>query len=83
MILVSVDQIYKVSKSLSIFSSFIIEKPPSLSLYNLINLKEIIHKYNVPNMIGMNRRFYSIFEKGKNIINENGGLFSVVIEGHD
>ena len=84
MILVSVDQIYKVSKSLSIFSiPLFIEKPPSLSLYNLINLKEIIHKYNVPNMIGMNRRFYSIFEKGKNIINENGGLFSVVIEGHE
>ena len=34
MILVSVDQIYKVSKSLSIFSiPLFIEKPPSLSLY--------------------------------------------------
>ena len=33
-------------------------------------------------MIGMNRRFYSILKR-ENIINENGGLFSVVIEGHE
>ena len=84
MILVSLNQIYKVSKELSVFSiPLFIEKPPSLSLSELNNLKLMLDKHNVPNMVGMNRRFYSIFEKGKRIIDKNGGLYSIVVEGHE
>lgn len=84
MILVSLNQIYKVSKELSVFSiPLFIEKPPTLSLSELNNLNLILDKHKVPNMVGMNRRFYSIFEKGKKIIDKNGGLYSIVIEGHE
>ena len=84
MILVSLNQIYKVSKELSVFSiPLFIEKPPSLSLSELNNLKLMLDKHNVPNMVGMNRRFYSIFEKEKKIIDKNGGLYSIVVEGHE
>ncbi len=84
MILVSVDQIYKVTKDLAKFSiPLFIEKPPSLNFIELKKLNKILNKNNAPNMIGMNRRFYSIFEKGKKLIDQNGGLLSVIIEGHE
>ena len=84
MVLVSVDQMYLVSKKLiPLGKSIFIEKPPALSHLKIKVLSEISIKYKTPNMIGMNRRFYSIFEKGKKIIEKNGGLLSLVIEGHE
>jgi len=84
MVLVSIDQMYLVSKKLiPLGKSIFIEKPPALSHLKIKVLSEISIKYKTPNMIGMNRRFYSIFEKGKKIIEKNGGLLSLVIEGHE
>ena len=84
MVLVSVDQMYLVSKKLiPLGRPIFIEKPPALSHLKIKALSEISIKYKTPNMIGMNRRFYSIFEKGKKIIEKNGGLLSLVIEGHE
>jgi virulence factor len=84
MVLVSVDQMYLVSKKLiPLGKPIFIEKPPALSHLKIKALSEISIKYKTPNMIGMNRRFYSIFEKGKKIIEKNGGLLSLVIEGHE
>ena len=40
-------------------------------------------KYKVKNMVGLNRRFYSIFKKGKNFLEKNGGIKGFVIEGHE
>ena len=69
MVLVSVDQMYLVSKKLiPLGKPIFIEKPPALSHLKIKALSEISIKYKTPNMIGMNRRFYSIFEKGKKII---------------
>lgn len=34
-------------------------------------------------MVGLNRRFYSIFNKGKKIIKKNGKLLGITIEGHE
>jgi predicted dehydrogenase len=84
MVLVSLDQMYLVSKKLiPLGKPIFIEKPPALSHLKIKALSEISIKYKTPNMIGMNRRFYSIFEKGKKIIEKNGGLLSLIIEGHE
>jgi len=37
----------------------------------------------VPNMVGYNRRYYSIFLKGLDIIRGQGALLGVAIEGHE
>ena len=34
-------------------------------------------------MVGFNRRYYSIFHKGLEIINQNGGLLGLAVEGHE
>jgi predicted dehydrogenase len=34
-------------------------------------------------MVGYNRRFYSIFHKGLEIINTHGGLLGIAVEGHE
>lgn len=34
-------------------------------------------------MVGFNRRYYSIFHKGIELINQNGGLLGVAVEGHE
>jgi len=84
MVLVSVDQMYSVSKKLiPLGKPIFIEKPPALSLFKIRSLSKISKKFKTPNMIGMNRRFYSIFEKGKKIIEKKEGLLSLVIEGHE
>ena len=60
-----------------------IEKPPALSLEEMDKLVQTSINYNTQNMVGFNRRFYSIFHKGLEIINENGGLVALNIEGHE
>ena len=54
-----------------------IEKPPALSLEEMDTLVQTSINYNTLNMVGFNRRFYSIFHKGLEIINDYGGLVAI------
>tara|TARA_Y100001970_G_C14211637_1_gene847284 strand:+ start:162 stop:1091 length:930 start_codon:yes stop_codon:yes gene_type:complete len=83
-ILVSYNKIYDVtSKIIKFRKPFFLEKPPGLSLSETKKLSLFATKYKVKNMVGFNRRFYSIFEKGKKIIESKGKLLGISIEGHE
>ena len=84
MILVSVEEIFKVTKNvIKIGIPFFLEKPPGLSLNETKILSNLARKKNILNMVSLNRRHYSIFQKGIKIINKNGKLLGISIEGHE
>ena len=59
------------------------EKPAALTLAETLKLKKLSKKYKTKSMIGLNRRFYSNFEKGLKFLKKNGGLKGFVVEGHE
>lgn len=84
MVLVSADQIYEVtSKVIPYGLPLFVEKPPGLIPSDTKKLAILAKEYSVPNMVGFNRRFYSIFDKGLKIIREHGPLLGVEIQGHE
>jgi len=84
MVLVSADQIYDVTKKLiPLQVPLFIEKPPGLFLRHTKNLLEFANKYETINMVGYNRRYYSVFHKGLDIIKKHGRLLGVTVEGHE
>ena len=84
MITVSADQIYQLVKDLIPYKiPLFIEKPPGLLPDQTKVLVKLANKYHVSNMVGYNRRYYSIFHKGINLINSNGKLLGIAIEGHE
>ena len=84
MILVSANQIYSVTKKSIPFNlPLFIEKPPGLLPDQTKILVELADKHGTKNMVGYNRRYYSIFHKGIELINQNGGLLGLAIEGHE
>ena len=62
---------------------FFTEKPPSLNFLELKKLCQKVKKNNITNMVGYNRRYYSTFNKGLEIINNKGKLLGFLIEGHE
>ena len=84
MITVSADQIYQLVKDLIPYKiPLFIEKPPGLVPDQTKVLVELANKYHVSNMVGYNRRYYSIFHRGLEIIKKHGQLLGVTIEGHE
>ncbi len=84
MILVSANQIYDVTQKLIPTNiPLFIEKPPGLIPEQAKTLAEATDKYGTKNMVGFNRRYYSIFRKGLEIINKHGRLLGVAVEGHE
>ena len=84
MIFVSADHIFQVSKKLIPYKKpLFIEKPPGLNPYQTKELVELNEEYQTNTMVGFNRRYYSIFQKGVNLIKKNGGLLGLSIEGHE
>lgn len=82
--LVSADNIFDVSKDLIPFKiPIFIEKPPSLKIKQAIYLSDLAKKHKTLSMVGFNRRFYSIYQKGIDLINKNGRLLGINIEGHE
>ena len=68
LILVSADLIYGVAKELlPLGVPIFLEKPPALKLSQLKSLVKLAEKYGTKNMVGYNRRYYSIFKKGQEI----------------
>ena len=84
LILVSADQIFAVAQNVMPFKlPVFIEKPPGLHPAQTEYLAEMSDKFNIPNMVGYNRRYYSIFHKGLDIVRSRGKLLGVAIEGHE
>ena len=84
LVLVSADQIFKVVKKLLPYKiPLFIEKPIALNLYENKRLIQINKKYKTKTMVGLNRRFYSIFKYGLRAILKKGNLLGVNIEGHE
>lgn len=84
LILVSADQIYSVVKDACCFGiPLFIEKPPGLSPEETKELADLAKERGVANMVGFNRRYYSVFHKGLEIVKAHGALLGVTIEGHE
>ncbi len=58
----------------------LMEKPPALTAKEARELATKAREKNVPIMVGLNRRFYSIYEKALKAIAERGPLLGVAIE---
>jgi predicted dehydrogenase len=83
-VLVSADKIYEITKLLLKYKiPILIEKPAGLNLKELNSLIKKNKKYKTPNMIALNRRYYSIFKKLKKIMVKKNKLRSFIIEGHE
>lgn len=79
-ILVSAENILGVTeKSLEAGIPILMEKPPGLSSGETRKLAEKSREHNVPVMVGLNRRFYSIFRKAKEKIEKRGPLLGLVV----
>ena len=60
-----------------------IEKPAGLAQEETKCLADIAREKRVPTMVGYNRRYYSIFHKGIEVIRQHGKLCGVSVEGHE
>tara|TARA_B100000989_G_scaffold299007_1_gene291882 strand:+ start:6114 stop:7055 length:942 start_codon:yes stop_codon:yes gene_type:complete len=84
LVLVNAEETFNVLKEIIPYKKFIFtEKPVGINYNETKILRNLFQKYKTPNMIGFNRRFYSIFNKGLKIINSKGGINSILIEGHE
>jgi len=84
LIAVSPENMFEICKTLiPLKIPLFIEKPPALSLREIEELAENSLEFQTLNMVGFNRRFYSIFHKGLKKIKEHGGLIAINIEGHE
>lgn len=82
-IAVSVNSMFSTIREFITFKiPMLIEKPPCLSNNELNKLIKLSNKFKTPNMIGLNRRYYSIFNQLKNdIIKKN--IDNFFVEGHE
>lgn len=84
MILVSAEKIFKITKELIPYKiPLFIEKPAGLNPEETKVLLSLSNQYQTINMVGYNRRFYSIFHKGLDLIEKMGGLIGIAVEGHE
>ena len=84
MLLVSEDQMFRVAQEAMKYRlPLFLEKPAGLLPAENYKLLKTADKYSLKNMVGYNRRYYSIFHKGIKIIKDHGPLLGVSIEGHE
>ena len=84
LVLVSADQIFPVVKELIPNQiPLFIEKPPGLFPEQTKILASLAAKHGTNNMVGYNRRYFSIFQKGLDIVSNNGSLLGLAVEGHE
>src|SRR3989338_3174071 len=84
MVLVSEDQTVQVVESLMPYRlPLFIEKPAGLSPDENLRLVQLAKEYAVPTLVGFNRRFYSVFHKGIEVIRQHGPLMGITVEGHE
>ena len=56
------------------------EKPPGLSVAETKGLLEIANSNGCLNMVGLNRRFFSVMEKASDAVLETGPIVSIAVE---
>jgi len=84
MVLVSVDQTYQMVTNLLPYRlPLFLEKPPGLIPDQTKVLAELAQEYSVQTMVGFNRRYYSVFRKGLDVIRDKGPLLGVSVDGHE
>ena len=84
LVFVSADQIFSLTEELIPQQiPLFIEKPPGLVPEQTNTLSKLAEKHGTKNMVGYNRRFYSIFHKGIEIIKKSGRLLGISVEGHE
>jgi predicted dehydrogenase len=84
LVLVSPEQMYSVSlEALECGVPVFIEKPPGMLPGEAWRLAETARVNNISTLVGFNRRFYSVFQKGCEIIKEHGPLLGLLVEGHE
>lgn len=60
-----------------------LEKPVGLCVAEAENIARLAAEKRVPNMVGYNRRHYSVFRKGLERLRQHGRLLAVHIEGSE
>lgn len=84
LVLVSADQIYNACcQIIPLGLPLFLEKPPGLSAAETWRLAQLADGAGIQTMVGYNRRYYSIFHKGLDIIKKHGSLLGVMVEGHE
>lgn len=84
LILVSPQNIYQVTKNILKYKiPFLVEKPVGLSLNECNELSKLTKNTKVPNMVGLNRRFYSSFLQLHKIFKKEGYPKNIIVEGHE
>ena len=84
MVLVSANQIYEVTRNLIPFKiPLFIEKPPGLLPKQAKSLTDLAKIHGTKNMVGFNRRYYSVFHEGIKIIKKSGDLLGLEVKGHE
>ena len=84
LVFVSADQVFTVTEKLIPQQiPLFIEKPPGLVPEETYTLFKLADENGTKNMVGYNRRFYSVFHKGIEIIKNSGRLLGVSVEGHE
>lgn len=84
LILVSVASIFEVVRDAIAFGlPLFIEKPAGMTAAETAELAEAARKRGISTMVGYNRRYYSIFQRGLEIVRRHGPLMAVMVEGHE
>lgn len=84
MVLVSADQMPAViTQALPYRLPLFAEKPPALTCADTARLADLARETGTPTMVGFNRRYYSIFHQGLEVIRRHGRLRGVTVEGHE
>tara|TARA_B100000945_G_C20321588_1_gene567931 strand:- start:93 stop:1025 length:933 start_codon:yes stop_codon:yes gene_type:complete len=84
LVFVSAENMFKTLKQVINYNlPFFFEKPAGLSFKETNILADLAKKKKVKNMVGLNRRFYSVFDKGKKFLERKGGIKGIIVEGHE
>lgn len=83
-VLVSAEENYKILKKLIPYSiPLFIEKPAGLNPKETLQLVKLADEYKTINLVGYNRRFYSIFTQCLPLISNKSEISNIIIEGHE
>lgn len=84
LLLVSASSIFTVARAaLETGLPLFIEKPAGLNPAESGELARVSGKLGARTMVGYNRRYYSVFHQGIEIIRRHGPLLGVMVEGHE
>lgn len=84
LILVSVSSIGAVTRqAMQTGLPIFVEKPTGLSPEESAELARLAGELGVRSMVGYNRRYYSVFHQGIEVIRRHGPLLGLLIEGHE